>query len=118
MDSTVQERVQKGINWLDQVRPSWRERIAPEVLVMEDGEHCICGHVFGDEAPEGCTGFTYATRLAGCDSEIAAAKWAESRGFLCMERDISYEMLRVEWLLRLRGDLVRRSDAALLAVAA
>jgi hypothetical protein len=32
--------------------------------------------------------------------------------------DISYEALRLEWLLRLRGELVPRSDAALLAVAA
>jgi hypothetical protein len=74
MDGAMQERVQKGINWLDCVRPNWREQISPEVLVMNDGEHCICGHVFKDEAPEGSSGFTYATRLAGCESEVSTAK--------------------------------------------
>lgn len=46
---TVDERVQRGIKMLDEVRPGWRESIDLDTLALADCEQCVLGQVFREE---------------------------------------------------------------------
>lgn len=43
-----EEEVRRGIAWMDEWVPDWRESINRENLDMRNGADCILGQVFGD----------------------------------------------------------------------
>ena len=60
---TAAQRAANGARWLDENFAGWRSRIDPTTLILNNGEQCICGQVFGEAAKsESFTqmGYTYA----------------------------------------------------------
>ena len=45
---TTQERIDKGIAWLDEVRPGWEKEINVERLDMSEMNNCILGQLFSN----------------------------------------------------------------------
>lgn len=81
--STVEERVQAGVAWLDKNAPeNWRSRVSEYRLSMSQPCDCICGQVFESLVrSEQDTGYAVALRksLVG---EFALEGWALAHGFL------------------------------------
>jgi len=50
MTETVEARVARGAEWLDEQEPGWERRIDLAALDLEDGCRCVLGHVFNDAA--------------------------------------------------------------------
>lgn len=44
---TVEQRVAKGAQLLDQHRPGWRDSIKPQTLNIDSCRDCVLGQVFG-----------------------------------------------------------------------
>lgn len=49
-EEELKERVRRGAIYLDEVRPGWRDSIAPGELRMESCFTCVLGQVFGHYA--------------------------------------------------------------------
>lgn len=47
-EEQVQERVERGAAYLDEVDPGWHRRVTAETLALEDGEHCVLGQLHGE----------------------------------------------------------------------
>lgn len=47
-EEKVQERVQRGAEYLDEMDPGWHRRIDADTLELEDGEHCVLGQLHGE----------------------------------------------------------------------
>lgn len=47
---TVQERVQRGVKWLDRHKKDWRKEVVVKDLDMSDGCRCVLGQVFAKPA--------------------------------------------------------------------
>jgi hypothetical protein len=61
---SVQERVARGVRWLDGVSPGWRDAIALSALDIMSNTQCVLGQVFSDAAAsdESTSGAQYAVR--------------------------------------------------------
>src|SRR3954462_3458744 len=61
---SVQERVARGVRWLDGVSPGWRDAIALSSLDIMSNTQCVLGQVFSDAAAsdESTSGAEYAVR--------------------------------------------------------
>lgn len=46
-DQSIKERVQNGVDLLDERVPEWRNKVHAETLAMHDCFNCIIGQVFG-----------------------------------------------------------------------
>ncbi len=44
----MQERVQRGAAYLDEVDPGWHRRVNADTLELEDGHHCVLGQLHGE----------------------------------------------------------------------
>lgn len=44
---TVQQRVQNGIDRLNEYRPNWHKSVTPEHIAMDDSCDCVIGQLFG-----------------------------------------------------------------------
>ena len=44
----AQKRIDKGVAWLDKVRPGWEKEIDVETLEMSEMDSCILGQLFGN----------------------------------------------------------------------
>ncbi len=44
----LEKKVERGIKWLDKVKPGWHKKINLEVLNLNNSSVCVCGQVFGD----------------------------------------------------------------------
>lgn len=47
-EEAVQERVQRGAAYLDEVDPGWHRRVNADTLELEDGRHCVLGQLHGE----------------------------------------------------------------------
>ncbi|MFB6097787.1 MAG: hypothetical protein ABEK84_01465 [Salinibacter sp.] len=47
-EDAVQERVQRGAEYLDEVDPGWHRRIDPDALELENGRRCVLGQLHGE----------------------------------------------------------------------
>ena len=47
-EGAVQERVQRGAAYLDDVDPGWHRRVNANTLELEDGRHCVLGQLHGE----------------------------------------------------------------------
>lgn len=45
--------VLKGIEFLDEIKPEWRERIDWGMLIMTSADWCIAGQLFGNQGRSG-----------------------------------------------------------------
>lgn len=43
----LEERVARGVSWLDSRKPGWRDQIDTRTLNLRSCEHCVIGQVFG-----------------------------------------------------------------------
>lgn len=50
---TMAERVNRGIEWLDEVAPEWRDRIDLRTLDLADYHWCVIAQVAGGEFVKG-----------------------------------------------------------------
>ena len=121
---TAAERVLNGARWLNENFPGWQDRIDPETLQLNNGEQCICGQVFAEEAlndpaesiTESPMGYTWAydNLFSEANSWISAAvpkgeydraiRVAQYLGFMdgpLEEADwddwVSFRDLQIEW---------------------
>jgi hypothetical protein len=102
---SVQERVARGVRWLDGVRPGWRDALELSRLSLASGHDCVLGQVFAEEAAASRSlrpcGYSYAKRELVPD---AAPDWAAIHGFI----------VGLEWLMEealVSGDIVAMCEA-------
>jgi hypothetical protein len=97
-EEAVQERVERGASYLDEVDPGWHRRVDAETLELEDGEHCVLGQLHG--------GFRIGlgrSHVLSLSSAPRASLSPVAYGFKCVEgvsdawqaRD--YELLTAAW---------------------
>ena len=65
--------VDKGIAYLDEVRPGWRERVSVAALDMGDGNRCIAGQAFDGTVVDGCHRPRIETNLRSLTHSCAVA---------------------------------------------
>lgn len=86
-DQTIEERVTRGAEFLDQHAPAWRKRVDPQHLEMSSSRCCVLGQTFGL--------FSHGRIHLGVDLQEA-----EALGFVFLdaeECDPRYEELGAEW---------------------
>lgn len=98
LQPTIRERIERGIAWLDQTVPAWRDAIHRRALDLSDSNDCVLGQVFYAEAARvnDRDGFNYAMKTYVSDDYAAQSAWVIGHGF---EADgESYDVLTVAWL--------------------
>jgi len=94
---SVQERVARGVRWLDGTRPGWRDALELWRLDIESATHCVLGQVFAEGA-----WVLGSSPSAGTEYEpdelflCAPADWFADHGFLC-DSQADKEALEDEW---------------------
>lgn len=117
--------VLKGVEWLDSIRPNWRELVNVNTLQMSSAHFCVLGQVFEAESDDQRPGFRHAVGTYGtyrtcdacdlnmlhADSECGYDKldWAQQHGFNRHD-DMSYEVLYDLWHEVLTGELPEEHD--------
>ena len=101
----LQKRVDRGIQLLDTHGPlDWRDRIDMDTLDLGDGDQCVLGQVFGDEAQSArprTNGFWHgADRLFG-NAGDSSDKQIERHGFAIWSGKATPRELTDEWILAL-----------------
>jgi len=97
-EEAVQERVERGAAYLDEVDPGWHRRVNADTLELEDGQHCVLGQLHG--------GFRLGlgrSHVLSLSSAPRASLSPVDYGFKCVEnvseawqaRD--YELLTAAW---------------------
>lgn len=73
-----QEKIQRGMAWLDDTKPDWKATYRRGILDMSLGHRCVLGRAFRDEAEQlgALTGFSYA-----CDQFALEDDWLAEHGF-------------------------------------
>jgi hypothetical protein len=112
-DNSLQARVARGITFMDETKPGWRENIDLTNLDMGDARMCIIGQTFRDQMDEYYTGAWTQGSWAVCDyatqngidlTDEDGEEWDE-RAWFGFEReghwDVDYEALRNEWTRQL-----------------
>ena len=85
--------VRRGIAWLNENKPDWRDRINLETLDLSRADNCVLGHVYGGFGP-GLKAFV----STGC-----VARETEAYGFYYpwlsdpFERERGYNALTETW---------------------
>ena len=85
------EQVDRGVAYLDRVEPNWREKVNPEILVIDSMDNCVLGQVFGH--------FDECQLVAGDDWVKVALHYGFYEGITATDE----EMLELEreWISRL-----------------
>jgi hypothetical protein len=83
---SVQERVVRGTQWLDHVRPGWRDSLELGTLDLSNGGQCVLGQVFSEEAAAHAgrrmCGYTYVlTVLLSHADWLDCPDWPSAHGF-------------------------------------
>lgn len=88
------ERVKKGVNFMDEICPRWKEKIRVSRFSIGDCERCILGQVYGEY-------WGALARITGLSAGLATAReaeeWARNHGFEG-SLDASFEDLQAAWL--------------------
>lgn len=88
---TVAERVTRGAALLDEQRPGWRGRVAPDWLDIRSGSACVLGQLFGD----------YVRGLERLGLEVGDGPTFGFNTIPSARGPVSYDELRREWLAQL-----------------
>lgn len=100
----VQERVSRGVAFLDENVPGWESKIILDSLDMWSGCACVCGFTFAEDAEreEDSDGFEYAIRVFGDGRQDPESPfrslWAEENGFDYTTGVTTYKDLQAEWI--------------------
>ena len=83
---SVQERVARGTQWLDHVRPGWRDALELRRLDLSHGGHCVLGQVFSEEAASHAgrqvCGYSYVlTEVLTYADWLDCPDWPSAHGF-------------------------------------
>ncbi len=88
-EDRIKERVQKGMEWLDEHQPGWLSLADESSLKIDDNCHCILGQVFGNYHCKRTEDIAYNTR--------------EQLGFtLCGADNEYWDMLQEEWVRQIK----------------
>lgn len=105
--NSIRDRIDRGVEMLDDNRPDWRDRIDPTRLDMLDGFRCILGQVY-DEGPFAVlSGYQIGMRELGLHDEVLIVNGRmidaeEYYGFHPGERYAGNpDAFTAEWLRRL-----------------
>lgn len=63
--ATIAERVQAGVEFLNEKMPGWEKKINLDTLDLADGRHCILGQIFAAYAKTGRSGYNYGCEYFG-----------------------------------------------------
>lgn len=66
------KEIQKGIEFLNEVKPGWRDEIDPAVLDLADTTTCVCGQVFENHYTEGLAALSKYTGVDQADDQDAS----------------------------------------------
>lgn len=83
----IDERVLKGVRFLDSEVPDWATRINLQRFQMSHGEYCVLGQLYGGYG-EGLE------RIHG--NEYGQEDWASERGF--WDANCDYNRLQQDWV--------------------
>jgi tRNA U34 5-methylaminomethyl-2-thiouridine-forming methyltransferase MnmC len=83
----IEEKVSKGIAFLDELRPNWRKEVNKDAIIMASCERCILGLLFGH--------YTMGRKDLGISQEKAI-----DLGFEITYGEL-YSSLTLEWKRRL-----------------
>ncbi len=109
IDAAVLERVQRGFALLEeQYGPGWQEKIDLSILDLSDGERCVLGQVYDDQAGEWENGYEIGLAelgLCGEDGDGEGVEYGfssagEEEGFV---RASTWLELTVAWRAVLAG---------------
>lgn len=102
MNSTLAERVTRGAEWLDQIKPGWAGLIDQDRLDMDSGHRCVLGQVFDSEAKrdEYWHGYSWASSLG---FEIRDEVAEHGFNFTCAE----FEDHAQDWVDHATGELTQ-----------
>ena len=107
MDIDVEERVNEGAAWLDEVDPGWELKIDLGKLHMASCQQCIVGQVFGNfmqlENRMPLEEFTNAD--SGYEISEIISDFAFLHGFEAMEGIREYEAIARAWKELVKGRL-------------
>ena len=92
---SVQERVAKGVAWLDSQQPDWRDRVNVQTLDIMMPANCVLGQVFKGRHPENMVGYFYAEEYLGMSFPYEYGFDAKGLG---SEMRQDYADLKAEWI--------------------
>lgn len=108
MNDGMQERVDRGVQFLDAVVPDWRDLIDLKHLDFSDPAFCVLGQVFRDPDSYYGSGWAFgSTELEIFEEEaqlLDGDPYDDNRieyGFDVEHGDITYADLQNEWLARI-----------------
>jgi hypothetical protein len=78
------KEIQKGILFLNEVEPNWRDRIDPSTLNLASITMCVCGQVFQDHYNEG---MRHLSKYLGLEEDADDDK-ASEYGFCVSTADV------------------------------
>lgn len=110
---TVRQKVQNGIDWLDEHAPGWERRIDLSTLNLYRGCDCVLGQVFQEEAKESGWSSSEEDTL-----RIDAYLWATNRWILAVYSLGFVGTSHSEWVLlsrEWRERIKQRFDSGLLS---
>lgn len=91
---TAEKCVERGVKFLNGVKPGWFEEIDLETLDLARGSRCVLGQLYGDFHD----GVRLFTKRVDWDEKFA---WATARGFALPEM-LDDGLLTPIWLERIR----------------
>lgn len=105
------KEIQKGIEFLNEVKPGWRDEIDPAVLDLADTTTCVCGQVFADHYTGGLEALAdylnveeanddQASEHGFCVAAEDASTWMEATGEEDEENanNFLFSALTEEWI--------------------
>jgi hypothetical protein len=107
---TVESAVARGVAWLDQIAPNWRDRVNVNELDLTSATHCVAGQVFAEQGErEGRNGYEIMMRTLA-DSGVSLLAPDVEYGFTHAESGVyglgpSASEFQRERSARLLGDL-------------
>jgi len=65
LDKVILDRVKRGLKWLEETHgPGWEDKIDMETLDLQNGDKCVLGQLYSEEAKSrGGDGYMYGGRM-------------------------------------------------------
>jgi hypothetical protein len=82
--NTIQERVNAGAEFMDEVFPGWANRINVDKLDIIDGDHCVLGQIYGG-AETMYSKYTYVV-----NDLYAQGHWPYNEGVMETARELGF----------------------------
>src|SRR5690554_6898255 len=97
-DTTLSQRVAKGVAWLDQLMPGWHNKVHLSVLDANSPDHCIAGQVFRDQGGQFFIAQLPSELSYFCPYRYGFGLWPGQDYMNCPEEEaVAYEDLTELW---------------------